>query len=302
MDRSIQSNDLEFFSVLAACGSLNAAGRRLGITTAAVSRRLALMESRLGASLMSRTTRRMSLTPEGELCLERARRILDEIEDLTQLVGGARSTPAGLLRVNATPGFGRRRVAEVVSQFMARHPQVEVQLQLTVDPPPFSENAFDVCVWIGEPPDARVVARRLAPNQRVLCAAPSYLEAHGVPRTARDLAGHKCLVIRQGSEAYGIWRLYSGRGQRRRAENVRIRGPLITNDGEVAVRWALDGHGILLRATWDIGPDLRGGRLVQVLSQYQTPGADIYAVYPYRHQTSARIRVFVDFLAAALKT
>jgi LysR family transcriptional activator of dmlA len=296
--RSIQSGDLEFFSALAACGSLAAAGRRLGITTAAVSRRLSLMEARLGLALVARTTRRMSLTPEGELYLERARRILDDLDEMTQILGGARSSPKGLLRVNATPGFGRHRVAAIVSRFVARYPQVEVQLQLTVDPPSLAENAFDVCVWIGEPPDARVVARRLAGNQRVLCAAPAYLEAHGAPKTAQELARHSCIVIRQGSEAYGVWRLLRQKGK---AESVKIRGPLITNDGEVAVRWALDGHGILLRATWDVGPHLRHGRLVQILPQYQTPGADIYAVYPQRHQMSARIRAFVDFLAESLK-
>ncbi len=301
MERSVEPKDLEFFSVLATSGSLNAAGRSLGITTAAVSRRLAQMESRLGLALVTRTTRRMSLTPEGELYLEHARRILDDLEDMTQQIRGARSSPKGLLRVNATPGFGRHRVAAIVSAFVARYPLVEVQLQLTVDPPALSDNAFDVCVWIGEPPDARVVARRLAANQRVLCAAPAYIKAHGAPRSARELAGHRCLVIRQGNEAYGVWRLFSGRGQKRRAENVRIRGPLITNDGEVAVRWALDGHGILLRATWDIGPHLESGRLVRVLPEYDTPEADIYAVYPYRHQASARIRAFVEFLAAALK-
>jgi LysR family transcriptional activator of dmlA len=301
MDRSIHPGDLEFFSALAACGSLNAAGRRLGVTTAAVSRRLASMESRLGIALVARTTRRMALTPEGELYLERARRVLDDLEDMAQMLGGARSSPKGLLRVNATPGFGRHRLAAIVSQFVARYPEVEVQLQLTVDPPPLTENAFDVCVWIGEPPEARIVARRLAPNQRVLCAAPSYLEARGTPKVAQDLARHSCLVIRQGSEAYGVWRLFRGRGQSRSAENVKIRGPLITNDGEVAVRWALDGHGILLRSIWDVGPYFRSGRLVQVLPQYQTPGADIFAVYPYRHQMSARILAFVDFLAATLR-
>jgi DNA-binding transcriptional LysR family regulator len=301
MDKPIHPGDLEFFSALAACGSLNAAGRRLGVTTAAVSRRLALMESRLGLALVARTTRRMSLTPEGELYLERARRILDDLDDMAQALGGTRSSPKGLLRVNATPGFGRHRLAALVSKFAARHPGVEVQLQLTVDPPSLAENAFDVCIWIGEPPEARVVARRLAANQRVLCAAPSYLAANGTPRTPRELAGHSCLVIRQGSEAYGVWRLISGRGRNRRVETVKIRGPLITNDGEVAVRWALDGRGILLRSSWDVDPHLRDGRLVPVLPQYETPAADIYAVYPYRVQTSARIREFVDFLAAALK-
>lgn len=301
MDRSIHPGDLEFFSVLAACGSLNAAGRRLGITTAAVSRRLSQMESRLGLALVARTTRRMSLTPEGELYLERARRVLDDLDDMAQMLGGTRSSPKGLLRVNATPGFGRHRLAAIVSKFVARYPDVEVQLHLTVDPPSLAENAFDVCVWIGEPPEARIVARRLAPNQRVLCAAPSYLAAHGTPRTPRELTGHSCLVIRQGSEAYGVWRLFSGRGRNRRVENVKIRGPLITNDGEVAVRWALDGRGILLRSSWDVDPHLQSGRLVPVLPQYETPAADIYAVYPYRVQMSPRIRAFVDFLAAALK-
>jgi len=301
MDSSIHPGDLAFFSALAACGSLNAAGRRLGVSTAAVSRRLALMESRLGVALVARTTRRMSLTPEGELYLERARRVLDDLEDMAQMLGGARSSPKGLLRVNATPGFGRHRLAAIVSQFVTRYPEVEVQLHLTVDPPPLAENAFDVCVWIGEPPDARIVARRLASNRRLLCAAPSYLQAHGTPKAAQDLARHSCLVIRQGSEAYGVWRLFRGSGRSRRAESVKIRGPLITNDGEVAVRWALDGRSILLRSDWDIGPHLLSGRLVHVLPQYETPGADIFAVYPHRHQMSARIRAFVDFLAAALK-
>jgi DNA-binding transcriptional LysR family regulator len=170
-----------------------------------------------------------------------------------------------------------------------------------VDPPSIAENSYDVCVLIGEPPDARIVARRLAANQRVLCASPAYLASRGTPKTAQDLARHSCLVIRQGDEAYGVWRFFSGTGQKRRVENVKIRGPLITNDGEVAVRWSLDGHGILLRATWDVGVHLRSGRLVRVLPQYQTPGADIYAIYSYRHQTSARIRAFVDLLAAELK-
>lgn len=297
-DRSIQPGDLEFFSALAACGSLNAAGRRLGVSTAAVSRRLALMEARLGLTLVARTTRRMSLTPEGELYLDRAHRILDDLDDMADTLGGVQASPKGLLRVNATPGFGRHRVAGIVSRFVSRYPQVEVQLQLTVDPPALTENAFDVCIWIGEPPDARIVARRLAPNQRVLCAAPSYLESRGVPKAPQDLAAHSCLVIRQGSEAYGVWRLIHPKGK---TESVKIRGPLITNDGEVAVRWALDGRGILLRATWDIGPHLRSGRLVHVLPQYRTAAADIYAVYPHRHQMSARIRAFVDFLAFALK-
>ena len=301
LDRRIRSSELDFFASLAACGSLSAAGRRIGITTAAVSKRLSQMEARLGVALVARTTRRMSLTPEGEIYLERARKILDDLEDMTQLVGNAKSVPRGLLRVNATPGFGRRKVAPLVSQFVRRFPEVEIQLQLSVDPSPLTESAFDVCIWIGAAPDSRIIARRLAANRRVLCAAPAYLAARGVPKVPRDLTRHTCLCIRQGKEAYGVWRLSIGHGAAQRVDTVKIRGNLLTNDGEVAVGWALAGHGILLRSSWDIGHHLRSGRLVRVLPQYETPEADIYAVYPYQHQTSARVRAFVEFLSGALK-
>jgi LysR family transcriptional regulator, transcriptional activator for dmlA len=297
----IQPADLGFFSVLARAGSLSAAGRELGISTAAVSKHLSLMEARVGVALVNRTTRRMSLTPEGELCLEQARRILASIGDLEQQLGVSKATPQGLLRVNATLGFGRSHIAPLISAFVRKHPALEVQLQLSVDPPPLSEDAFDVCIRFGAPPDARVIAKNLAPNRRLLCAAPAYLSRRGIPKVPSDLARHNCIGIRQGEEAYGVWRLASGRGRSAKSEAVKVRGNLTTNDGGIAVNWALDGHGILMRAEWDIERYLRSGRLVQVLPQYFTPDADIYAVFPQRHQRSARIRVFVDFLAGSFK-
>ncbi|MGD9834644.1 MAG: LysR substrate-binding domain-containing protein [Piscinibacter sp.] len=300
MAHSIQPADLRFFSVLAGAGSLSAAARELGVTTPAVSKHLALMESRLAAPLVNRTTRRMSLTPEGELYLEQARRILGQIDEMEQLLGAAKAEPTGLLRVNATLGFGRSHVAPLISRFVRRHPQVEVQLQLSVNPPPLADDAFDVCIRFGAPPDARVIARRLAPNRRLLCASPAYLARRGMPRTPRDLVRHNCIGIRQGEEAYGVWRLASGRGRHAATETVKIRGNLTTNDGEIAVNWALDGHGILMRAEWDIERYLRNGRLVQVLPQYDTPDADIYAVYPQRHQMAVRVRALVDFAAQTL--
>jgi LysR family transcriptional activator of dmlA len=294
--------ELSFFSTLAGCASLSAAARELDLSTAAVSKRLTAMEQRLRVTLIGRTTRRMSLTPEGELYLQHARRILGDLHDLERLISGSGEAPQGLLRVNATLGFGRSHVAPVISRFVRRHPQVEVQLQLSVNPPALTEDSFDVCVRFGEPPDARVIARRLAPNRRLLVAAPTYLARHGTPKMPRDLVRHNCIGIRQGDEAYGMWRLSSARSSGRQTEAVKTRGNLSTNDGEIAVNWALDGHGILMRAEWDVARYLRGGRLVQVLPGYQTPPADIHAVYPQRHQTSARVRVFVDFLAEAFAT
>ena len=287
-------SEMAFFSLLARCGSFSVAARELDVSTPAVSKRLAQMEGRLGVQLLNRTTRRVGLTPEGETYLAHARRILADIDDMEQLVSSAAAEPRGLLRVNATLGFGRSHIAPLISGFAKLHPQVEVRLQLSVDPPPLSEDAFDVCVRFGEPPDARVLARKLAPNRRLLCAAPSYLARQGTPRVPNDLGRHDCIGIRQGDEAYGIWRLSLGK----RVESVKVRGKLSTNDGEIAVNWALAGHGIVMRAEWDIARYLRSGRLKQVLENYRTPSADIHAVYPQRHQVSARVRAFVDYLAA----
>jgi DNA-binding transcriptional LysR family regulator len=212
----------------------------------------------------------------------------------------SKGVPQGLLRVNATLGFGRSHIAPLISAFVRKHPAVEVQLQLSVNPPALTEDAFDVCVRFGAPPESRVIARNLAPNRRLLCASPGYLAKRGVPKTPSDLARHNCIGIRQGEEAYGVWRLSSGRGREATSQAVKVRGNLTTNDGGIAVSWALDGHGILMRAEWDIERYLKSGRLVQVLPQYSTPDADVYAVFPQRHQLSARVRAFVDFLARSL--
>jgi LysR family transcriptional regulator, transcriptional activator for dmlA len=301
MSSAANPDELAFFSTLGGSSSLSAAARDLGVSTAAVSKRLALMEHRLGVSLIRRTTRRMNLTPEGDLYLLHARRILAELNDMEQLVSGSRGAPKGLLRVNATLGFGRSHVAPLISRFVRKHPAVEVQLQLSVNPPPLSDDSFDVCIRFGEPPEARVIARRIAANRRLLVAAPAYLERHGSPATPRDLTHHNCIGIRQGDEAYGLWRLAPTRSTGRAVtEAIKTRGSLTTNDGEIAVNWALDGHGILMRAEWDVARYLRSGRLVQVLPGWQTPAADIHAVYPQHHQTSARVRAFVDFIADKL--
>lgn len=297
MTTRIQPADLGFFSTLVSAGSLNAAARELGITTAAVSKHLALMESRMGVSLVTRTTRRMSLTPEGELYLEHARRILGDLDDMEQLLGASKATPRGLLRVNATLGFGRSHVAPLISKFARKYPLVEVQLQLSVNPPALTDDSYDVCIRFGPPPDGRVIAKYLAPNRRLLCAAPSYLAKHGAPKVPNDLTRHNCIGIRQGDEAYGVWRLSHGRGRNASVEVIKTRGKMTTNDGEIAVNWALDGHGIVMRAEWDIGRYLRSGRLLQVLPQYHTLDADIHAVYPQRHQMAARVQAFVDFVA-----
>lgn len=301
MSNVIHSTDLSFFSTLVAAGSLGVAAREMGLTTAAVSKHLAQIESRLKLVLVNRTTRRMSLTPEGEIYLARARKILSDMEDMAHELSGSTSTPRGLVRINATLGFGRAHIAPLLSQFSQDNPQVEIQLQLTADPPPLSDDSWDVCFRFGVPPDSRCIAKYLIPNRRILVAAPSYLKNRGEPRSPSELVRHNCIGIRQGSEAYGVWRFASEKTKDRPPETVKIRGNLTTNDGEIAVNWALEGLGVLMRAEWDVARYIESGRLKQILSEYKTPNADIYAVYPNRYKGSVRINSLVEFVQKRLR-
>ena len=302
MGKAIHPADLGFFSTLVQCASLTAAGRELGLTTPAVSKRLTQIEARLGTTLVMRTTRRMSLTPEGEIYLEHARKILGDIEEMERQLSGVAQAPQGSVRVNATLGFGRSHIAPLVSQFVRRHPKVEVQLQLSVNPPPLTEDAYDVCFRFGPPPDSRGIARFIAANRRLVVASPAYLKRHGTPAAPRELVKHNCIGIRQGDEAYGQWRFTARRGARGReqSETVKIRGNLTTNDGGIAVNWALEGHGILLRAQWDIERYLASGRLVQLLQGWDSPDADIHAVYPAAVHTPRRVSEAIEYLRKGL--
>ncbi|WP_298211122.1 LysR family transcriptional regulator [Acidovorax sp.] len=303
MARLISPADLDFFLALATACSVSKTARELGITPAAVSKHLSQMEARLGVPLFNRTTRSMGLTPEGEVYLGHARKILGSIGEMEDQLLGANTSPQGLLRVNATLGFGRSHIAPLVSEFVRQYPQVDIQLQLSVNPPPSGDDAYDICFRFGNPPDSRSIARLIAANRRIVVASPAYLKKHGEPQTPADLARHNCIGIRQGDEAYGLWRFAStrgkGRGKTESTESVKIRGNLTTNDGGIAVNWALDGHGILLRAEWDVQKYLQSGRLVQLLAQYNSPDADIYAVYAQQHRTSLRVKTFLDFVVAA---
>jgi len=285
-------SDLAFFSLLVKHGNLSAAARELGLTPPAVSTRLANLERRLGVRLLNRTTRRVSVTQEGELYLAEGARILDDLEALERSVASTRAQPRGLLRLNATFGFGRAHIVPAVADFAARFPEVEVQMRLTDRPVNLLDEGFDVAVRFGEIPDARLTARKIASNRRLLCASPRYLAAHGEPRTPGELARHHCIVVRENDVAYGTWHLRAGQ----RVETVKVRGPLSSNDGQSALEWALAGHGIVMRSEWETAAYLRSGRLRQVLPDWSTPPADIHALYPERLNLPAKTVAFVDFL------
>lgn len=285
-------SELAFFSLLIRVGSLAATARELNLTPPAVSKRLNQLERRLGVRLLNRTTRSISLTAEGELYLRNAQRILGEIEEMERQVSSSRAEPKGLLRVNAPLGFGRTHVGPAISSFAKRYPETEVQLHLSDRPINLPDDAIDVAIRFGELPDSRLIARKIAVNRRRLCAAPAYLDAFGNPDKPKDLAQHNCIVLRQNDAAFGSWRFSRGKF----SESVKVSGSLSTNDGEVALNWALEGHGILMRAEWNLAGHLRSGRLVEVLGDYETPPADIYAVYLERLNLSAKVSFFIEHL------
>jgi LysR family transcriptional activator of dmlA len=290
-------SDLAFFALLVKRGSLAAAAQELGVTPPSVSKRLAAIESRLRVRLLNRTTRRISLTPEGEIYLADGARLVTELEALEQRISGGNITAKGLLKVSATFGFGRRHITPQLSAFARQYPDVEVQLHLTDRPVNLVEQGLDADIRFGQLPDARLTARKIADNRRLVCASPTYLKKHGIPLVPRDLQNHQCILLRESDEIYGSWHFNSGSKQ----ETVKVRGALSANDGECATTWALDGHGIVVRSEWDIAPYLRSGRLRVVLEEWELPTADIYIVFPTKNHLSAKTRALVDFMLKAFE-
>jgi DNA-binding transcriptional LysR family regulator len=286
-----------FFVLVARHGSLAAAARAIDLTPPAATKRLAALESRLGVRLLNRTTRSLSLTSEGETYLRHATRILADIVEMEDAVSQTRATPRGLLRVNATLGFGRTTIAPLVSTFAARYPDVEVHMEVTDKPIDLVESGFDLAIRFGTLPDKRLNARRIMTNRRLLCASPAYLARHGTPANLADLAHHRCIIHRQNDDAHGIWRFI----HHDHTEVVKVHGGLSSNDGDIVLGWALDGHGILIRSEWDLAKYLDSGRLRVVLPQFALPAADLFVYYPSQRNQTVRARAFIDFLAEQLQ-
>lgn len=286
--------DLRFFQQLARAGNLTATARELGLSLSAVSKRLQQLESRLGVQLAYRTTRKLHLTAEGERYLQTGERILEELTELEQSLNRD-AVLSGRLRVNATFGFGRRHIAPLFSAFCAKHPQIEGWLELTNFPLNLSEHGFDVGIRVGEPPDSRLIARRLVANRRILCAAPAYIKTMPPLLQPTDLSAQQCLLIRENHTDFPLWR-FSHVTQPEQVASVKITSHLSSNDGEVITGFALDGHGILLRSWWDVHPYLASGELVELLPGWQNIAADFYAVYDKQRYVPSRVRAWLDFL------
>ena len=241
--------------------------------------------------LLHRTTRRVTVTDQGERVFHWAQRILDDMDQLLQEVAVTRREPSGLLRISSSFGFGRNVVAPALSRLVGRHPGLQVRLEVFDRLVDVAGEGFDLDVRVGDDIASHLIARHLADNHRVLCAAPSYLARRGAPRTPAELSAHDCLLIKERDQAFGVWRLRAGPLE----QTVKVTGPLSANNGEMVVQWAVDGRGIVLRSFWDVGAHLQAGRLVQLLPEWRQE-ANIWAVYPTRLDRSAKVRVCVEFL------
>jgi DNA-binding transcriptional LysR family regulator len=286
-----QFRQISTFVEVVARGSLSAAARAEGIAPAMIGRRLDALESRLGVKLLQRTTRKLALTNEGAAFLEDCQRILGELEEAETAVAERSARASGHLLVSAPAGFGRQHVAPLLPSFLAEHRDVTINLNLSDRLVDVVGEGVDVAIRIASLSDSSLVAVKLADNHRVLVGSPAYFKRHGTPLSLADLARHNCLAISSEGSQRGWTFVDHGK-----PVTLKVAGNMVCNDGEVLLDWALAGKGLAWRSMWEVGPEIRAGRLHTVLDQHAAPGNDIHAVFAQRRHLPLRIRAFVDFL------
>jgi len=280
--------DLEIFARVVTAESMSAAGREMGLSPAVVSKRMRRLEERLGTRLLQRTTRQIALTEAGRGFHDRIVQILASIDEAESFVSRRSDVARGTLKVSAPTTFGRLHIAPHLKPFLDAHPLVTVDLVLTDDFIDIVGEGFDLAIRIADLRDSSLVAKRLAPNHRVLCAAPAYLERTGLPGSIEDLTRHTLIAHNTDH-----WRLDGPEGP----VTVRVSGPLRTNSSEVVREALLAGVGIALRSTWDVGPELKSGALQRILPEYSVgKRVAVHAVYPSRRHMEQKVRAFVDYL------
>ncbi|TCQ99395.1 LysR family transcriptional regulator [Neorhizobium sp. JUb45] len=285
----IAIEDMAIFAKVVATHSMSLTARSLGITPAVVSKRIQRLEEQLGARLLQRTTRKITITEAGQGFYDRVINILASVEEAQSFASGRSSRIVGTLRVAAPTSFGRMHIAPHLPGLMAAYPQLTIELMLSDSVTDIVGDGYDLAIRIGELKDSRLVARKICAVTRVLCAAPAYLDRAGAPTKISDLQDHQCLPAHNGEP----WRLEGPDGPL----TYRPEGMLRTNSSEVIRETVIAGLGIALRSTWDVGKELSKGELVRVLPAYQgSRNATISAVFPTRAHLPAKVRIFIDYL------
>ncbi len=286
---------MQIFSAVVRSGSFSAAGRALGLTPSAVSKKVSALEKRLATRLIHRTTRRLNITEAGRVFLERSEAILSDVEEAEAMLAEIGHVPRGRLRVNGTVGFTRMQVLPLVPDFLQAHPDIELELTLTDATVDLVEEGIDVAIRLGELPDSSLVARKLGESRRVICATPDYLARHGTPDSPEELAGHNCLTL-SAAAGHNEWRLHTPGG----AKLIRVSGNFTTNLSDALYEALLAGTGIARLSTFMVGPDIQAGRLVPLLEAQNREVQQIHAVYPHRRHLPPKVACFTDFLSERL--
>jgi DNA-binding transcriptional LysR family regulator len=286
---------MHIFTHVAEASGFTAASARLGLSRAAVSKHIAQLEAHLGGQLLQRTTRRVSLTEIGQAYYQRCKQILEDIDDAECLVTGLNSEPRGTLRLNVPMTFGIKQIAPLMNRLITQFPRLSIDLSLNDRLVDVVDEGYDLVIRIAALKESNLIARRLAPSRHILCAAPGYLDQHGRPENADDLTRHPCLRYTYTSNS-SEWRLLKDRVEHR----VRIKGPLLVNNGDALCTAAEHGAGITLLPTFIAGDSIRNGKLEVVLPDYDCPELGIFAVYSSRRHQSAKVRALIDFLASEI--
>ncbi len=289
---------LRVFVRVVELGSITSGGRDLRLTPAVASNRVKELESRLGVRLFNRTTRNLSPTEVGKVFYDHARKVIETLDEAEAVVAGFSDKPRGTIRVTAPLGVGRRIVAPLIPAFADRYPNVDVQLRLSDRKVDLFEDGLDVAFVLGELKDSNLKLRKIADCDRVLVAAPEYLETHGTPQTPDDLLGdHNCLLLRFPRSPEYFWTLQTEAGLRK----IEAKGRYDADDGDVLTQWALEGAGIANKPRFDVAQHLKSGALVEVLSDTPPVPAAFGCLYPHRKLQDPKIRLFVDFVASESK-
>lgn len=291
MDKYPALQDLRLFSFVARHASFAAGAREAGVSQTLMSKRIALLEQALGVTLLRRTTRKVNLTDEGAKVLAWAQRLLDDVEDMREDLARGAGDPQGPVRLCSSARLGREVVAPALSRLKRRYPAMDVWLELLDRRVDLIGEAFHLDVRAGEVTEPNLIGHLIAPNARILCASPEYLARHGAPARFADVAAHPCVLLREREDPFGTWRLTGPDGP----ETVKAGGSLASNDIDVVLRWACDGHGIVMSSRWLLAPSLARGQLVHLLPQWEQR-ADIVAVSTVRSAQSAKVRLCVEAL------
>ena len=289
-------NDLRYFALIVDHGGFTAAERVAHITKSKLSRRIALLEERMGVRLLQRSTRRVGLSEAGRLHLARCEGLLAELSDAEAAVSERNTALRGVLRASVPGGFGLTHLTPILPEFLRDHPQLSLDLQMTNRFVDLIEEGYDVAIRVGTLRDSRLAARKLGSNRRILVASPEYLRQHAAPRNPDDLRDHPCLILDVGDRPEN-WVL----ANKPKQTTITVSGPLRSNHVLALRSAAIQGAGIGLLPSFSLSDALADGSLVRVLPKWQTPEQGIYAVYPSYRLIPAKVRAFVDFIGSRLQ-